>query len=54
MYVAVSFKQKAAKIEYKYPAYLCVLYILHVNSVAESTLTRAVFHNLFWFMEQWN
>jgi len=27
MYVAVSFKQKAAKIKYKYPAYLCVLYI---------------------------
>jgi len=28
MYVAVSFKQKAVKIQYKYPAYLCVLHIL--------------------------
>jgi len=28
MYVAVSFKKKAAKIQYKYPAYLCVLHIL--------------------------
>jgi len=28
MYAAVSFKQKATKIQYKYLAYLCVLYIL--------------------------
>jgi len=32
MHVAVSFKQKAAKIQYKYPTYLRVLYILSWKS----------------------